>query len=413
MRAGKLNAMKVAAIVRAAKPGYTGDGGGLYLTISKFGTPSWVFRFRTDGRLREAGLGSLDTWSLAEARERARSFRQMRGEGKDPIEERRAARQKLKVEAAKAITFRAAAEAYIAVHSAGWRNEKHSAQWPATLTAYVYPVFGDLPVAAIDTALVMKAVEPIWTAKPETASRVRGRIESVLDWATTRGYRQGENPARWKGHLQNLLPRRSKVARVEHHAALPYPEIAGLMDELRRQEGIAARALEFAILTAARTGEVIGARWEEINLSERLWTVPGERMKAGREHRVPLSDRAVEIVEEMKAIRQGDYVFPGQRAGKPLSDMALLMLLRRMGRGELTTHGFRSTFRDWAAERTGFPAEVAEMALAHTVSDKVEAAYRRGDLFQKRRQLADAWAGFCAAPAAAGAVVPIRRGAAK
>jgi integrase len=238
----------------------------------------------------------------------------------------------------------------------------------------------------------------LWTTKPETAGRVRGRIESVLDWATSRNYRQGENPARWRGHLENLLPKKSKVRRVEHHAALPYPEIGAFLGELQQQEGITARALEFAILTAARTGEVLGARWGELNLAEKLWTVPAERMKAGREHRVPLSDSAITILEEMRAIRQSDYVFPGAKSRRPLSNMAFLMLLRRMGRGDLTAHGFRSTVSDWCSERTNFPAEVREMALAHTVSDKVEAAYRRGDLFQKRRQLMDAWARFCTAP---------------
>ncbi len=407
-RAGKLTTMKVAAITRAAKPGYTGDGGGLYLQISKYGTPSWAFRYRVSGRLREAGLGSLDTWSLAEARERARRFRQLRGEGLDPIEERRAERQKAKLDAAKAMTFRQCADAYIAAHSAGWRNPKHAAQWPSTLQTYVYPVMGDLPVQAVDTGLVMKAIEPIWNAKPETASRVRGRIESVLDWAKARGYREHENPARWKGHLDNLLPARSKVRRVEHHAALPDPEIAAFIRELRAQDGIAARALEFAILTAARTGEVIGATWAEIDLEGRLWTIPGGRMKSGREHRVPLSEAALAVLRGMAAIREGAHIFPGGRAGRPISNMSMLMLLRRMGRGELTVHGFRSAFSDWCAEQTNTPSEVREMALAHVVGDKVEAAYRRGDLFDKRRQLAEAWARYCAAPAAGGNITKLR-----
>jgi integrase len=294
------------------------------------------------------------------------------------------------------MTFKACAEAYMAAHQAGWRNPKHRGQWTATLTTYVYPHFGDLPVQVIDVGLVMKAVEPIWTEKPETASRVRGRIEAVLDWATARGYREGENPARWRGHLQNLLAPRSKVRRVEHYAALPYSKIGGFMAELHRQEGVAARALEFAILTTARTGEVIGAHWDEIDIARRLWTVSADRMKAGREHRVPLSDRAVEIIAEMKKHRLDgqEFVFTGARGG-PLSNMALLMTLRRMGYAALTTHGFRSTFRDWAAERSEFPAEVAEMALAHVVGDKVEAAYRRGDLFEKRRQIMEAWCRFC------------------
>jgi integrase len=251
----------------------------------------------------------------------------------------------------------------------------------------------------------MKALEPIWHAKPETAGRLRGRIEAVLDWATVCGYRKGENPARWRGHLDKLLPKKTKVRRVEHHAALPFVGIGAFIADLRLQEGVAARALEFAILTAARTSEVIAARWDEFDLAERLWTVPAERMKAGKDHRVPLSDAALAIVELMAEIRRGDHVFPGGRAGRPISNMAMLMLLRRMGRVDLTIHGFRSSFRDWAAERTGFPAEVAEMALAHTVSDKVEAAYRRGDLFQKRRQLMDAWTRFCATASAAGGKV--------
>ena len=394
---GKLTAL---AVSQAKHRGYYGDGGGLYLQVSAGGSKSWVFRFRDGDRLREMGLGAIHTIGLGEARQRAQDCRRARLDGKDPIEARRGERIAAKLDAAKAVTFEACAERYIAAHRAGWRNAKHAAQWPATLNAYVYPVFGTLPVQAVDVGLVMRAVEPIWTTKPETAGRVRG---------TARGYRQGENPARWRGHLENLLPKRSKVQRVEHHAALAYPEIGAFMAELRQQEGVAARALEFAILTAARTGEVIGARWDEIDLAEKTWTVPGARMKAGREHRVPLSDAAMATVEQMTAIREGDHVFPGGKAARPISNMAMLMLLRRMGRDDLTAHGFRSSFRDWAAERTSFPAEVAEMALAHTVGDKVEAAYRRGDLFQKRRQLSDAWAKFCAAPAVAGRVVPMHQ----
>jgi integrase len=253
-----------------------------------------------------------------------------------------------------------------------------------------------VPVQAVDVGLVTKALEPIWHEKPETASRVRGRIEAVLDWATARGYRQGDNPARWRGHLENLLPARAKVRRVEHHAALPYGEIGAFMEDLRRQEGIAARALEAAILTAARTSEIICARWDELDFEAKLWTIPATRMKAGREHRVPLAEPMLANVELMETIRLGEFVFPGGMAGKPLSNMAMAMVLRRLGRGDLTVHGFRSTFRDWAAECTNFPREVAEMALAHTLSDKVEAAYRRGDLFEKRRQLMEAWAKHCA-----------------
>jgi integrase len=328
--------------------------------------------------------------------------------GVDPLAAKQDARTAARIEAATVMSFRVCAEAYIAAHQAGWRNPRHRAQWPATLAAYAYPVFGELPAQAIDTGLVLRAIEPIWTTKPETASRVRGRIESVIGWAATKGYRKpGENPARWKGHLENLLPAKSKVRRVEHHAALPYAEIAAFMAELRRQEGVGARGLEFAILTAARTGEVIGARWDEINLAERLWVIPAARTKAGKEHRVPLSDPAMAIVEAMAALRQGDFIFPGGKARRPLNNRALLMTLRRMGRDDLTAHGFRSSFSDWCAERTAYPSEVREMALAHAVGDKVEAAYRRGDLFEKRRDLADAWAAYCAG-SVGGKVVQLR-----
>jgi integrase len=395
---GKLTAL---AVDKAKRRGYYGDGGGLYLQVSASGARSWVFRYKENGRQHEMGLGALHTISLAEAREKARDCRRTRFDGTDPIEARKATRARAKLDAATAITFQQCAESYIASHRVGWRNPKHAKQWPTTLSAYVYPVFGKLPVQSIDVGLVMKAVERIWTAKPETASRVRGRIESVLDWATARGYRQGENPARWRGHLENLLPKKTKVRRVERHAALPYAKLPEFMTELRQQEGVGAKALEFAILTIARTGEVMGAKWSEIDLEARLWTVPAARMKAGREHRVPLSEPALAILAAMREIREGDFVFPGGKANRPLSNMAFLMLLRRMGRGGLTAHGFRSTFSDWCSERTNFASEVREMALAHAVSDKVEAAYRRGDLFDKRRQVMDVWANFAtAAPSA-------------
>jgi integrase len=392
----KVALLSARAVQTTRKPGMYLDGRGLYLRIGPGGNKSWIYRFALGGKTRDMGLGPYPDVALAEARERAASQRKLRLDGTDPIAARQAGKQEARLDAAKAMTFKACAEAYIAAHQAGWKNPKHAAQWPATLGAYVYPAFGALPVQAVDVGLIMKAIEPIWTEKPETASRVRGRIESVLDWAAARGYRKGENPARWRGHLENLLPARSKVQRVEHHAALPYPEIGSFMAELRQRDGTAALAFEFAILTAARTGEAVGARWSEFDLAQRLWTVPPERMKGGKLHRVPLSDAALTILEKMGNIRQSDFVFPGAKSDQPLSNMALAMTLRRMGRGDLTVHGFRSTFRDWAAERTDFPTEVAEMALAHVVGDKVEAAYRRGDLFQKRRALAQAWASYCA-----------------
>jgi len=404
MASEKLTILKVA---RARTPGMLGDGKGLWLRVASGGSKSWVFRFMLAGRGREMGLGSLDEISLGEARELARECRKLCRQGIDPIEARRAQRASLRLESTRSMTFEECATAYIAAHQAGWNNPKHAKQWPSTLKAYAYPVFGSLPVQAIDVGLVIRAVEPIWYSKPETASRVRGRIEAVLDWATARAYRQGENPARWRGHLENLLPNKTKLHRVEHHAALPYAEIGKFMAGLRQREGISARALEFAILTAARTGEVTGARWDEVNRAERLWTIPAERMKADREHRIPLCDRALEIVGEMDAIRQGTLIFPGARAERPLSHMAMLRVLEAMGRSDLTVHGFRSVFRDWAAERTNFPRELCEAALAHAVESRVEAAYRRGDLFEKRQLLMAAWDCYCTAQAGSAQIVPL------
>jgi integrase len=411
---GKLTALKVE---RAKEPGMYGDGGGLYLRVTEDGAKNWVFRFMLNGRPRWMGLGPLALYGLHEARGKALDARRLRHEGIDPIDTRRASRLRERLEAAKAITFKQCAATYIKAHRAGWRNSKHAAQWEATLNTYAEPIIGSLPVQDVDTSLVMRVLEqhvsdgpdktksPLWTARPETASRLRGRMETILDWARVRGYRSGENPARWRGHLDKLLPARSKVRKVKHHAALPFADLPDFMAALRTQEGTAARALEFAILTAARTGEVIGAVWQEINLQEKVWTIAGARMKAGKEHRVPLCGRALAILEDLKPSEDANdnakhFVFPGAKASQPLSNMALLMLLRRMERDDLTTHGFRSTFRDWAAERTGFPNEVVEMALAHALGSKVEAAYRRGDLFDKRRRLMDTWAQFCASPPA-------------
>jgi integrase len=419
--------------VKSAKPGRYGDGNGLYLLVREGGARWWLFRYHVNGKMREMGLGAApspareapkaaadrETVSLAEARDKARALRDIVRAGGDPLAQRDAdaavARAEAQQAAVKAMTFRAVANAYLAAHEAGWHNPKHRAQWRATLDAYAMPHMGDLPVSDVMTGHVMAALEPIWTAKPETATRVRGRIEAVLDYAAARGWRSGENPARWRGHVANLLPSRGKLARVVHHAALPWEDVAAFLADLRGRPGMGARALEFTILTAARTGEALGTRWGEIDLTEGVWTVPAERMKAGREHRVPLSDAALAIVRTLLPLRPPDddkgraFVFPGARKGRPLSGMAMLMLLRRMERGDLTAHGFRSSFRDWAAERTSYAREVAEEALAHTLRDKTEAAYRRGDLFEKRRRLMDDWAAFCAKPAAEGAnVTPIR-----
>jgi integrase len=397
---GKLTALKVA---RDLPPGMYADGAGLYLQVAGAGAKSWIYRFSLTGKAREMGLGSLYALSLSDARIKAGECRRLRQEGIDPIEARKASREQVALDAAKTLTFKEAAASYVASHRAGWRNDKHAAQWESTLAAYAEPVLGRLSIQVIDTALVLKVLEPIWKAKPETAGRVRGRIEAILDWAKVRGLRQGENPARWRGHLDHLLPAKSKVRRVKHHAALPYAELPRFIEGLRAQEGVAARALEFTILTAARTGDTIGATCGEFNGPDNLWTIPAERMKAGKEHRVPLSGRALVILREAESARTlgSNYVFPGGKAGKPLSNMAMTEVLRRMACGDITVHGFRSTFRDWAAERTNFPSEVVEMALAHAVGDKVEAAYRRGDLFEKRHRLMAEWATYCNTPAAA------------
>jgi integrase len=393
----RLERLSAKGVQAKRKAGYYADGGGLYLQVSEAETKSWIFRYTLAGRSREMGLGPLHTISLAEARVRATACRQLLLDGVDPIEARDAKKRAIQLDTARAKTFSECATAYIKAHGPKWRNAKHAAQWQSTLDTYAGPVFGRLNVQDVDTALVLKVLEPIWTEKPETASRLRGRIEAVLDWATVRGFRTGDNPARWKGQMQALLPSVPKQLRVKHHAALPFDEMGAFMTALRRQEGIAARALEFAILTATRTGEVIGATWDEIDLDDAVWVIPATRMKALREHRVPLSGPALAVLRALRDVRDGKYVFPGQKQGKPISNMAMLELLKRMGVA-VTSHGFRSSFKDWSSERTSYPREVTEMALAHTVGDKVEAAYRRGDLFEKRKRLMTEWAKHCERP---------------
>jgi integrase len=387
----ELNVKQIEALT---KPGHHRVSKNLYLQIGPAGARSWLFRYMLDGRSRGMGLGPCDLVTLAEARDEALLLRKKLLKKVDPLEERRSSRVQARLRQATTHTFRECAEKYIAAHAKGWRNGKHRQQWENTLKTYAYPVLGDLSVAAVDTDLIMQIIEPLWAAKTETASRLRGRLESILDWAKAREYRTGENPARWRGHLDQLLPKRSKVAPVNHHDAMPYAELPAVMKELRDRRGTSARCLEFTILTAARTGETIGARWSEFNLGARTWTVPADRMKAGKEHIVPLSDRVVEILEALP--RASDYVFENGRAGKPISNMAMAMLLRDMGRGDITVHGFRSTFKDWVSERTGHADIVSEMALAHTIPDKVQAAYRRGDLLKKRRNLMRDWARYCA-----------------
>jgi integrase len=403
---GNLTALKV---THFCEPGMYADGGGLFLQVAKGGGRSWVYRYMIAGRSREMGIGSATTITLAEARNRRDDAKRQRDQGTDPIEQRKHKKAKAHLDAVRSMTFREAASAYIDANKVAWRNAKHRAQWASTLETYAYPIFGKVSVQSVDTILVLKALEPIWSVKPETASRVRGRVETILDWAKVRGFREGENPARWRGHLAMILPPRSKVRKVVHHASLPYQEISAFMADLRERESIAARALEFAILTAARTGEVLGARWSEIDVDARTWTVPEGRMKAGRKHRVSLSDAAIALLSHIRQHRRDDdLLFPGLKRGKPLNNRALLAVLRRMKRDDLTAHGFRATFKTWAAERTNFAREVVEAALAHVNGDKVEAAYQRGDLFDKRQKLMSAWAEFCAKEPVSAAVVPLK-----
>ncbi len=396
------------AVIAKKTPGYYPDGGGLYLQVSESGSKSWIFRFALNGKERQMGLGPFHTITLADARIAATDCRKLLLRQIDPIDARDADKTRQALQDARSITFAECAAAYIRAHRSDWKNKKHADQWTTTIETYCTPIIGALPVADVDTSVVVKVLEPIWTAIPETASRLRGRIESVLDWARVSGYRAGDNPARWRGHLDNVLPALKKKLRVKHHPALPYDQVGEFMESLRAQEGIAARALAFLILTATRTGEVLGGKWSEFDMDAKLWTIPAERMKAGREHRVPLSAQAVAVLVDTP-IMLSDYVFPGQEASKPLSTMAMLGLLKRMGRTDLTVHGFRSTFRDWASERTNYPRDVCEAVLAHTVSDATEAAYRRGDLFEKRRRLMVEWAKHCDTIKRAGKVIPMAR----
>ncbi len=373
--------------VDTAKPGKHADGGGLYLIVADSGSRKWVFRFTRDGKAREMGLGAASGGTLADARQKAVEAQRLIADGKDPLSERAKHNE--------TPAFEKMAEDVIASLEQGFRNEKHRKQWRSTLQTYAGSLM-PMKIDAIETDDVLKVLRPIWAAKPETASRVRGRIEKILDAGKARGYRRAENPARWRGHLDHLLPKQAKLSRG-HHAAMPYVDVPAFLEALRQRDAIAALALEFCILTAARTGEVLGARWEEIDMTGHVWTVPGAHMKAGREHRVPLSGRALAIIGIMAAARIGDFIFPGQKKGKPLSGMAMEMMLRRMKVENATVHGFRSSFRDWAGNETNFPRELAEQALAHVIGDKAEQAYRRGDALERRRALMEAWSKHCEA----------------
>jgi integrase len=395
----ELGAMAVSKINRRGI-NFVGGVAGLALNVTKSGGRSWILRYQVNGVRRDKGLGGYPDVTLAEAKEAARTARAKLAQGIDPIEDARALRSKMIAAQVSAITFSQAAKQYIDAHEDSWRNIKHVQQWRNTIQTYADPVIGKILVRDVDLPQILKVLEPIWRTKTETASRLRGRIESIFAWAIARGYRTNSNPAQWKGLLDTLLPAPGKISKTDHHRALPYPEIPEFMKALAGQQGIGARALEFTILTACRSGEVRGAKWDEIDLTNGVWTVPASRMKAGKEHRVPLSNAALSIIKTQKGTAFCDYVFPSSHGsntsaseGKPLSDMTLSAVLRRMS-VLAVPHGFRSTFRDWCAEQTDHPREVAEMALAHAIGNKVEAAYRRGDLFDKRKQLMQDWGDY-------------------
>jgi integrase len=404
--ASTINQLTAIKVQKIRRPGYHADGGGLWLQVSEGGGKSWIFTYSLRGRAREMGLGSLSKVSLAEARDDRDRCNRLLRDHIDPIEERKRKRTQVALNDVKSITFAQAAATYIATHRAGFKNTKHAKQWTTTIATYAEPRIGKLNVADIDTGLIRQVLEPIWTTKPETAGRVRGRIESILDWAKVSGYRSGENPAAWKGNLDKLLPKLSKVRKIKPHAAMPYDALPAFMAKLRQQKGSAARALEFTILTASRSGEVLRARPSEIVGG--VWTVPPERMKGGVEHRVPLCKRAIEV----SSGGSGTYLFPSRHhSDKPLSNMAMLMWLNDLSAaGDFTVHGFRSTFKDWARDRTRFDNYVVEAALAHISGDKVERAYARSDVLEKRRELMNAWAKFCESPPAKSTdrVVPLR-----
>ena len=398
----RLTALKVTKLI---KPGLYGDGGGLTLQITSTGAKSWRFRYMVAGKPFGMGLGPIHTVSLSEARQKALDARKLLMDGINPLAAKKQNQIAAALADAKMMTFDQCAKTYILAHKAGWKNAKHGDQWSNTLNTYASPVFGHLPVAEINTGLIVKCLAPIWENKTETASRLRGRIESVLGWATTSGYRTGENPARWKGHLQNLLAKISKASRTKNHPSLPWQRIGAFMSALREREGVGARAVEFAILTACRSGEVRGAQWGEFDTTGKVWTIPAERMKAKREHQVPLSDAALTLLALMPRGSDDDVVFSGTK-GQSLSDMSLTAVIRRMngdgkhiwtdGNGEyVTVHGFRSSFRMWVAENTNYPREVAEHALAHRLPDAVERAYQRGSQFAKRTALMAEWSGYC------------------
>jgi integrase len=406
---GKLSARTVAT---RTKPGMYADGANLWLRVSKTGTRSWIFRYGLHGRVRQMGLGSVLTVSLAEAREQALQCRKLLNDGLDPIEHKRSTIARSKLAAAKSMTFGECAQRYIQSHRKGWRSAVHAQQWENTLADYALPVIGDFDVAAVDVGLILKILEPIWTTRTETASRLRGRIEKILDWATSRGYRPETvaNPARWKGHLETLLPRPTKVRAVQHLRALPYTQVAGVLAELAKDDSVGARALELCILTACRSGEVISARWAEVDLAGATWTIPAARVKSGRTHRVPLSQAALAVLERLlwwKSALGSELLFPGVNPSKPIGKASMIKALRKID-PHVTVHGFRSSFRSWAAEQTNYPREICEQALGHALGSKVESAYLRSDFLEKRKKLMQAWGQYCLRFYSTGSVIRIR-----
>jgi integrase len=397
----QLNPLKIA---RTKTAGRYCDGGGLWLQVSPTGTKAWLFRYMRHGKAKAMGLGPLDTVSLAEARVRARQARQLLLDGRDPLDTKREAVTAAIASEASAMTFAACADALFAQLGPTFRNDKHRKQWRTALDR-AKQAFGSVDVAAIDTPMLVKLLGPVWEKTPESGSRLRGRIERVLDWATAGGFRNGENPARWSGHLEHILV---KKAKADHHKAMPFDELPGYMVQLRRLDSISAKALEFTILTASRTSEAIGAKWSEFDMKAHVWTVPAERMKSNRPHRVPLSPRVVELLKSLPRV-SGGFVFPGAKERQPLSNMAMLELLRGTAANGFTVHGFRSAFSDWARERTAYPRDVVEMALAHLVKDKTEAAYRRGDALLKRTKLMTEWARYCGQPSSVENVIAMSK----
>lgn len=392
---GKLTSKTVQKLAKEGKKGSTGDGLGLYLQITAGGSASWIYRFKLQGRERYMGLGAYPDVTLSEARELAADNRKLVRQGVDPLEAR-IEEEKIAQEAV--ITFTSCAARYIKAHRRSWKNAKHARQWISTLKTYARPKIGKKAVDEISTQDVLEVLKPIWTSKNETAKRVQGRIENILDYAAAHGYRDAVNPARWRGHLDKLLAKPSRIQKVNHHPAMPYDQVADFLKAVQEYSSMSSKALQFLILTATRTSEVLNAEWDEIDLENATWTIPADRMKARREHRVPLSKQATTLLSSLPHVKGNSYVFPGMKRARPLSNMALLQFMRGIGygpsgeKGNYVPHGFRSSFRDWTGEVTSFPRDVAEMALAHTIENKVEAAYRRGDLFEKRRAMMQDWA---------------------